>query len=182
MQRLMAALYRQVPAGAGAGGIWKVGEEELRRVLRTGARAAVAAGYGEAQDLEHCEDGGALRVDDIREVSARAAERGLRQLGSLGSGNHFVQVQYVERIYEPAVAQRFGLHEGQVTVMIHTGSRGLGHQVCSDQVREMVRVHPSTGSRCRIPSSRQRRSIRRTAAAICQPWPAPPTSDEPTAR
>ena len=142
LQRLMVALRHRVPAGTGAGGIWKAGDTEFLGVLRRGARAAVEAGYGSGEDLEHCEDGGGLQVDDVHEVSERAIERGAGQLGSLGSGNHFIEVQVVGRIFEPAVAERFGLHEGQVTVMIHTGSRGLGHQICSDHVREMVRALP----------------------------------------
>ena len=142
LQRLMVALRHRVPAGTGAGGIWKAGDMEFLGVLRRGARAAVEAGYGSGEDLEHCEDGGGLQVDDVHEVSERAIERGAGQLGSLGSGNHFIEVQVVERVFEPAVAERFGLHEGQVTVMIHTGSRGLGHQICSDHVREMVRALP----------------------------------------
>jgi tRNA-splicing ligase RtcB (3'-phosphate/5'-hydroxy nucleic acid ligase) len=142
LQRLMKALGHRVPAGTGAGGIWNAGDKEFVGVLRRGALAAVEAGYGNAEDLEHCEDGGGLLVDDVHDVSQRAIERGLGQLGSLGSGNHFIEVGVVERIFEPAVAERFGLHEGQVTVMIHTGSRGLGHQICSDQVREMVKALP----------------------------------------
>lgn len=143
LRALMDGLYRRVPAGTGAGGIWKVSEHELPRILRSGARAAVEAGYGTAEDLEHCEDGGGLHVEDVHEVSEHAIGRGASQLGSLGSGNHFVELQVVDRIFEPAVAERFGLREGYVTVMIHTGSRGLGHQICSDYVREMVQALPT---------------------------------------
>ena len=147
LPQLMAALGKRVPAGAGRGGIWKAGEKEFVGVLRKGALAAVEAGYGNAEDLERCEDGGGLLEDDVHEVSQRAIERGLGQLGSLGSGNHFIEVGVVEQVFEPAVADRFGLHEGQVTVMIHTGSRGLGHQICSDHVREMVKALPVYGIR-----------------------------------
>ncbi len=146
LPELMHELSRQIPTGQGAGGIWHLsGRGELDRVLRDGARAAVAAGYGSDDDLAHCEDGGALPVSGVQEVSARAAERGLRQLGSLGSGNHFLEVQEVERVFDAGVAERFGLAEGCVTVMVHSGSRGLGHQVCTDQVREMLKALPTYG-------------------------------------
>jgi tRNA-splicing ligase RtcB len=145
IRRLMSGLQARVPTGAGPGGIWKLGQRELRGVLRSGARAAVDAGYGLAEDLERCEDHGALTVEDVAQVSDRAVARGEKQLGSLGSGNHFLELQVVDRIFEPAVAQRFGLKEGDVTVMIHTGSRGLGHQVCSDHVREMLQALPTYG-------------------------------------
>lgn len=139
--RLMEELARRVPAGHGSGGVWRLrSRSELERVLKEGARAAVEAGYGTNQDLEHIEDSGGLPVQAPRPVSERAQERGLTQLGSLGSGNHFLEVQVVERIFDAAVAARFGLEEGRVAVMIHSGSRGLGHQVCSDHVREMLRV------------------------------------------
>jgi tRNA-splicing ligase RtcB (3'-phosphate/5'-hydroxy nucleic acid ligase) len=138
LSALMRDLYRRVPAGSGAGAIWNAGDKEFLRVLRLGARAAVEAGYGAAADLERCEDGGGLPLDDVRDVSDHALGRGQGQLGSLGSGNHFVEVQVVEQVFEPATAAKFGLHEGQVTVMIHTGSRGLGHQICSDHVRVML--------------------------------------------
>ena len=142
LDRLMAELGRRVPAGMGGGGIWKLDRAGIERVLRHGAREAVEAGYGRAEDLERCEDGGGLPVDELRDVSQRALERGLGQLGSLGSGNHFLEVQVVQRVFDPEVATTFGLRQGQVTVMIHTGSRGLGHQVCSDHVREMLRAMP----------------------------------------
>jgi tRNA-splicing ligase RtcB (3'-phosphate/5'-hydroxy nucleic acid ligase) len=145
VRRLMSGLQARVPTGSGPGGIWKLDVSELRGVLRSGARSAVEAGYGLAQDLERCEDHGALPVEDVGQVSDRAMARGERQLGSLGSGNHFLELQVVDRIFEPAVAQRFGLVKGNVTVMIHTGSRGLGHQVCSDHVREMLQALPTYG-------------------------------------
>lgn len=143
---LMEELYRVVPAGQGAGGIWGLGSRsELEEVLREGARAAVASGFGTEEDLTHCEDQGALAVDDLHGVTDRALERGLRQLGSLGSGNHFLEVQEVERVIDGRVARRFGLAEGNVTVMIHSGSRGLGHQICSDHVEHMLRAMPRYG-------------------------------------
>jgi tRNA-splicing ligase RtcB (3'-phosphate/5'-hydroxy nucleic acid ligase) len=144
---LMEELYRTVPAGQGSGGVWALGSRsELDQVLREGARAAVTSGFGAEEDLTHCEDRGALAVDDDLEgVTDRAIERGRRQLGSLGSGNHFLEVQEVERVIDAGVAQRFGLAEGNVTVMIHSGSRGLGHQICSDHVDQMLRAMPRYG-------------------------------------
>ncbi len=138
---LMEELYRRAPAGPGEGGIWRLsGHRELERVLREGARAAVAAGFGVEEDLARCEDHGALRVEKLTGISDRALERGRGQLGSLGSGNHFLEVQEVEHVFDPEVARAFGLEEGRVAVMIHSGSRGLGHQVCSDHVGRMLRA------------------------------------------
>ncbi|GGM71741.1 RNA-splicing ligase RtcB [Longimycelium tulufanense] len=135
---LMDALDRTIPRGMHGGGVWHVsGHRELEHVLRAGARYAVEVGHGVARDLERCEDGGAIAGADPDRVSARAVERGLGQVGSLGSGNHFLEVQVVAEIYDEAAARAFGLHPDQVCVMIHCGSRGLGHQVCSDHVRTM---------------------------------------------
>jgi tRNA-splicing ligase RtcB len=97
----------------------------------------VENGYGMERDLEYCEAGGALEEADPAAVSARAKERGRPQLATLGSGNHFLEIQYVERIHEPAAARAFGLSEGQVVILIHCGSRGLGHQVCTDYLAQM---------------------------------------------
>src|SRR5207245_10200656 len=128
----------------GAGAIWAVRRSgELDRVLRDGARAAVAAGYGSEDDRRHCEDSGALELSTKHPVSSRAMERGLRQLGSMGSGNHFLEVQEVVQVFDQDVARAFGLEVGRVAVMIHSGSRGLGHQVCTDHVREMLTALPS---------------------------------------
>jgi tRNA-splicing ligase RtcB len=107
----------------------------------------VEEGLGEPGDLERLEEGGALPGADGERVSDRALERGRRQLGSLGSGNHFAEVQYVARVFDAAAAAAFGLFEGQVTVMIHSGSRGLGHQVCSDHLKEMLRAAERYGIR-----------------------------------
>lgn len=143
--RLMAALRRRIPAGAGAGDIWRLDDRSIDQVLRQGARAPVDAGYGSDKDLERCEDAGGLQVDDLSSVSSHARDRGVVELGSLGSGNHFIEVQYVERIIDAPTATAFGLRQGQVTVMIHTGSRGLGHQICSDHVRVMLKYLPHYG-------------------------------------
>ena len=132
---LVEALYAAIPTGVGSKSRLTLRPRELDAAMATGARWAVDAGLGFASDVEHIESHGALDGAHPETVSAHARERGLRQLGSLGSGNHFLELQVVDEIYDAATAQQFGLREGQVTVMIHTGSRGLGHQVCTDFLR-----------------------------------------------
>jgi tRNA-splicing ligase RtcB len=110
---------------------------QTRRALREGARYAVERGFGRAEDLEYCEEHGALAGAAPEAVSDGAIERGRCQLGSVGSGNHFLEVGYVSRVFAPDVARALGLEEGTVTLLIHCGSRGLGHQVCTDFLREM---------------------------------------------
>jgi tRNA-splicing ligase RtcB len=136
---LMDELDRHVPRGLGAGGVWKLaGEDELDALLADGARYAVACGHGVVRDLERCEDGGALADAAPDEVGERARARGAGQVGSLGAGNHFLEVQVVDTIFDEHLAEAFDLRLGRVCVMIHSGSRGLGHQICSDRVRAMV--------------------------------------------
>ena len=143
---LMDQLAAAVPRGAGRGGIWRLsGPGQLADVLAGGAGYALKQGYGIERDLARCEDEGAVADADPGQVSARAVDRGLHQVGSLGSGNHFLEVQAIEKIYDPATAQRFGLAPGQVCVMIHCGSRGLGHQICGDHVRIMEAAMPRYG-------------------------------------
>lgn len=140
-ERIMDELDRRIPRGAGRGGVWELtGRDELTRVLIEGSRYAVERGHGEPRDLERCEDGGAVPDADPSEVSERALERGLGQVGSLGSGNHFLEVQAVDEVYDEDVAKAFGISAGQVCVMIHCGSRGLGHQICTDHVRAMTKA------------------------------------------
>jgi tRNA-splicing ligase RtcB len=135
---IMDALDRSIPRGAGPGGVWRMtGPGQLEEILRGGSRYAVQEGYGEQRDLTRCEDGGAVADADVTQVSPRARERGLGQVGSLGSANHFLEVQQVAEVYDEKVAAAFGLRAGQVCVMIHCGSRGLGHQICTDHVRAM---------------------------------------------
>jgi tRNA-splicing ligase RtcB len=136
--RLMDALDAAIPRGMGGGAVWRLrGPGQLDEILLGGARYAVGQGHGVPGDLEYCEDGGALPGADPARVSARARERGLGQVGSLGSGNHFLEVQVVEQVSDEPAARVYGLWPGQVCVMIHTGSRGLGHQICSDYVAAM---------------------------------------------
>lgn len=134
-------MYRQVPTGVGAHRRdLKLSRAELTRVLADGAAWAVRNGFGWRGDLEHLEEGGCLPGADPEQVSERAFERGAGQLGTLGSGNHFAEIQYVAEIYDERVADAFGLFRDQITVMIHSGSRGLGHQVCEDHLRVMVQA------------------------------------------
>src|SRR5689334_10576111 len=132
---LVDALYAAIPTGVGGRGAVNLDARELVHVMRDGAGWAVAHGHGARGDLAAIESSGAIDGADPDAVSQHAAERGVRQLGSLGSGNHFLEVQIVDEVYDEPVAQRLGLHRGGVTLMIHTGSRGIGHQVCTDFVR-----------------------------------------------
>jgi len=136
---LMGFLFSRVPSGVGSTGAIRLSRKDERRVLVQGARWAVEAGYGWPEDLEATEEEGCLEGADPDAVSPRAYERGFNQVGTLGSGNHFLEVQYVERIFDPQAAEAFGLAEGQVTVMIHSGSRGFGYQVCDDYLKVMAR-------------------------------------------
>jgi tRNA-splicing ligase RtcB len=143
---LMDALAVGTPRGMGRGGVWHLsGTAELDRLLAQGARYAVAQGHGVQRDLDRCEDRGAVDDADVAAVSQRAHERGLGQVGSLGSGNHFLELQVVDRIDDPETAEAFGLELGQVCVMIHCGSRGLGHQICTDHVQRMLTAMPGYG-------------------------------------
>jgi tRNA-splicing ligase RtcB len=131
-------LYHDVPSGVGSESTkLRVNDAVLTEVFNHGARWAVENGYGVKEDLEHCEENGDMKGADASKVGQKARARGKPQLGTLGSGNHFLEVQVVEKIYDQAAAKAFGLEEGQVTVMIHCGSRGAGHQICTDYVRVM---------------------------------------------
>ncbi len=136
MEKLVTELYRHVPTGVGAGGaIKKLSKQEMKWLLKEGAAWAVDHGYGSPEDLECTEEKGRLLTAEPENVSNRAIERGHNQVGTLGSGNHFLEVQVVEEIYDAEAAEALGLFPGQVVVMIHCGSRGLGHQVCEDYLR-----------------------------------------------
>ena len=142
IKELLHQLSRDVPAGVGRSNI-KVSDEELDNVLEKGAEWAVKNGYGNKEDLEFCEENGGMMTADASKVSKHAKQRGCNQLGTLGSGNHFLEIQYVDEIFDKKIAEAFGIEkEGQIVIMIHCGSRGLGHQVCSDYLREMERAFP----------------------------------------
>jgi len=137
MQELVGALFRDIPCGVGRGGAIRFSSEEERRILEQGAAWVVRRGYGRPEDVEHTESGGCLEGADPGAVSDRALERGRGQVGTLGSGNHFIEVQVVDQVYDARVAEVFGLHEGRVTVMIHSGSRGLGYEICDNYIRKL---------------------------------------------
>ena len=144
--RLADALYKAVPSGMGKGRKdFHLSRQELGEVLLEGPAPLVERGFGEAEDLGHIESGGKLAGADPGVVSGRAYERGLPQLGTLGSGNHFLEVQYVDEIYDDEAARAFGLSMGRITVLIHSGSRGLGHQVCQDYVERFLEAAPGYG-------------------------------------
>jgi len=136
MQEIVKSLFAHVPTGVGASGaVRKLNRSEIRQVLKKGAKWAVENGFGSDADLDHTEENGCLKNADPKSVSSRAVERGQNQVGTLGSGNHFLEVQIVDEIYNEKTASAFGLFPNQVVIMIHCGSRGLGHQVCDDYLR-----------------------------------------------
>jgi tRNA-splicing ligase RtcB len=138
LRRLMDGLDPATPRGMQKGGVWHLRDRaQLEQILLGGSRYAVESGHGVARDLGRCEDYGAVPDADPGQVSGRALDRGYGQVGSLGSGNHFLEVQAVEEVYDEPVARGMGLVQDQVCVMIHCGSRGLGHQICTDHVRVM---------------------------------------------
>ena len=137
LDRLLAKIYENVPCGVGEKGKLRVSERELREVMVEGAKWMIKHGLGKPEDIERIEENGAIAGANPDKVSRRAIERGRPQLGTLGAGNHFLEIQVVEQIFDPSVAEVFGLEKGMVTVMIHTGSRGFGHQICDDYVRVM---------------------------------------------
>lgn len=139
IKRLVDTLFMKVPAGVGSTGDIKCDSREEKDIFIKGSAWAVGKGYGWQSDLDNCEGSGAIRGADPSKVSDRAYQRGKKQPGTLGSGNHFLEVQLVEEIYNEETASVFGLKKGQITVMIHTGSRGLGHQVCSDYAGSMIK-------------------------------------------
>jgi len=137
MDELMNGLYYGVPSGVGRSGDIRLSRRDMDNVLEQGAGWAVAKGYGSEEDLKHCEERGALALARASAISPKAKKRGGNQLGTLGAGNHFIEVGEVVEIYDEAVAQQFGLFLGQAVLWIHSGSRGLGHQVCTDYVRKL---------------------------------------------
>ena len=161
LKELVSALFHEIPTGVGSRGRIRLGRKEMETPLLTGAAWAVKQGYGEPADLACMESGGCLPDADPEAVSHKALERGSSQLGTLGSGNHFLEVQTVAEIYDPHAAGVLGLFEGQVTVMIHTGSRGLGHQVCTDYLVEMERAIVKYG--IELPDRQ----------LACTPWSSP---------
>jgi len=146
IQGLIDNLFYAVPSGVGSKGKIKLGSREMDEVLMKGSRWAVEKGYGRPEDLETTEERGEMKDADPTRVSGRARERGSPQLGTLGSGNHFLEVAVVDEIYEPDIAGTMGINEvGQIMLYVHCGSRGLGHQVADDYIKEMVRAMQKYG-------------------------------------
>ena len=139
LEDLVNQLYKQVPCGIGSTGSIRLTKSEEKRVLKEGSLWAVKNGFGVAEDVEHTEDCGCLSGADPEIISDRALLRGLKQLGTLGSGNHFLEVGVVDKVFLPEAADVFGLFEGQVTLLLHSGSRGLGYQVCDDFLALMTK-------------------------------------------
>jgi tRNA-splicing ligase RtcB len=145
LEKLVRAMYDNVPSGVGSKGKIRISQAEVALVLTRGARWAVEKGYGTEEDLEYTEEHGAMAGADLTGVSARALERGMPQLGTLGAGNHFLEVQEVAEVFDLGAARDLGIAEGQITVMIHTGSRGLGYQICDDNVKTLGAVSKKYG-------------------------------------
>ncbi len=144
---LIEALFKAVPSGVGSKSELRVRGQELDEVFVKGAEWAVNSGYGSRGDLEHCEERGAMKGANPARVSDKAKQRGTPQLGTLGSGNHFLEVQVVKEVYDDEVAKVFRLEEDQITVKIHSGSRGAGHQICTDYLRVLERATDKYGIR-----------------------------------
>lgn len=143
IHQLLESFFKNVPAGVGSKSIFRLTKEELETVLEKGVEWAVEKDYATEEDKNHCEEAGRLEQADASKVSDKAKDRGKNQLGTLGAGNHFLEIQIIDKIFDKEIAKVFGIEkEGQIVVMIHTGSRGLGHQVCSDYLRRMEKESP----------------------------------------
>jgi tRNA-splicing ligase RtcB (3'-phosphate/5'-hydroxy nucleic acid ligase) len=141
LDRIVDHLFSLIPAGVGSeNAIGKLSKQDEKRLLEDGARWAVSRGYGRQEDLSVMEEGGRLSSADSDLLSDRALERGLKQVGTLGSGNHFLEIGRVEEIYSPPAAAALGIFPEQLVILIHTGSRGLGYQVCEDSLKVMTKA------------------------------------------
>lgn len=156
IKELVDEIYRNVPSGVGSTGKVRLSIQELDKVLNSGVEWALERGYGWSNDIEFIEQRGSWDLADSNAVSKTAKGRGAEQLGTLGSGNHFLEIQVVDRVYDERIAKVYGLYEGQIVVMIHTGSRGLGHQVASDYLVVMERAMRVYGT---IPPDRELASV-----------------------
>ncbi|MBI1657976.1 MAG: RtcB family protein [Thaumarchaeota archaeon] len=147
LKDIVNELFSSIPSGVGSKGAVRLSGSQLDEVMVRGVEWAVENGYGSRQDADSCEESGRISGADPNVVSERARKRGAPQLGSLGSGNHFLEVQKVDRIYDTEAAKRMGLEQGAITVLIHCGSRGFGHQICSDYLRISERAMERYGIR-----------------------------------
>ena len=137
IKELISTLFDSVPSGVGSESKLRLSDEDYVEVLNTGLDWTIKNNYAVKEDLERCEENGYMKTADASKISPRAKKRGRRQLGTLGAGNHFLEIQYVDKIFDEKTAKVFGLKENQVVVMIHTGSRGLGHQTCGEYLRKI---------------------------------------------
>jgi len=138
---LLDTIFKNIPSGLGSKGKLNLSYSDLDKVLNTGMNWALDNDYAIEEDLQHCEEAGFLKDANASLISKKAKERGIKQLGSLGSGNHFLEIQKVDEIYDKSIAKKLGINEkNQITVMIHTGSRAIGHQVCTDSLRSIERA------------------------------------------
>jgi tRNA-splicing ligase RtcB len=142
LEKLATTIQKNIPSGLGQGHFKKLNIQELNKILENGAQTLIKEGYGLKEDIENCESNGKLPWANPNYVSRTAKQRGQNQIGTLGSGNHFLEIQKVEQIFNPEIAQIFGLFENQITIMIHTGSRGLGHQIATDYIKLMLKIMP----------------------------------------
>jgi tRNA-splicing ligase RtcB len=149
MRELVQALFNHIPSGLGSRGSVSLSQKEILKVATQGAQWAIKNGFGQMEDLEKTEDHGIMKEADPSVLSQRAITRGLDQLGTLGSGNHFLEIQVVDQIFDPHKARLFHLFEGQAILFIHSGSRGFGYQICDDSLKEMVRT--STQQNIQLP-------------------------------
>jgi tRNA-splicing ligase RtcB len=145
LEKLTTEIQKEVPSGLGRGRAIKLSVEQINKILEGGVPYLVEKDYGEKEDIENCEHRGKMEEADALSVSERAKSRGRDQVGTLGSGNHFTEVQKVEEIFDEKAAEVFGLFKGQIVIMVHTGSRGLGHQNCTDYLRIVMNALPKYG-------------------------------------
>ena len=178
---VLASLARSVPSGLGSRAAVRLSRKECSSVLESGSAWAVERGYGVADDLASTEDGGALSGADPGALSRRAVERGMDAMGTLGSGNHFVEIGMCDRVFEPS-ATLMGLREGLLSATVHCGSRGLGHQVCSDHLRTLKVRFPPERMVCPIRTWSVRLSEAARACSTCRPCERRPTMPMPTGR
>ncbi len=137
IKELIDTLFSNVPSGVGSEASVRLSDEDYEEVLNSGLDWCLKEGYAIEEDLDHCEENGHMKTADASKISPRAKKRGRRQLGTLGAGNHFLEIQFVDEIFDDEVANTFGLEKDNVVVLIHTGSRGLGHQTCSDYLKKI---------------------------------------------
>ncbi|GAB6281433.1 MAG: RtcB family protein [Ignavibacterium sp.] len=140
IEKLVENLFNKIPTGVGAkGAIPKLSEKELKKLVTEGVNWTIEKGYGNAEDIEFTEEKGHLKNVNTDTISSRAFERGMAQVGTLGSGNHFLEIDFVEKIYDEKIASVFGLFKNQIVILIHTGSRGYGYQICDDYLKLLIK-------------------------------------------